>query len=58
MQNLFLFYVNPQAGKSITNVNLISENTPAVGSTISFFTVFWELAFTFQVLERDFLLFL
>lgn len=53
-----LFYVNPEAGKSITNVDLISGNIPTISTSISFFNTFWELAFTFQILERDFLLFL
>lgn len=32
-----LFYVNPEAGKSITNVDLISGNIPTISTSISFF---------------------
>lgn len=31
------FYVNPEAGKSITNVDLISGNIPTVSTSISCF---------------------
>lgn len=52
------FYVNPEAGKSVTNVDLISRNIPTLSTSISCFQNVLEIGLHFPNIGKRFLLFL